>query len=43
MKIEVRKAILMDAPIISLLGRITFGETFGHLFPDQQALQRYYY
>ncbi|MBK7869315.1 MAG: GNAT family N-acetyltransferase [Saprospiraceae bacterium] len=43
MRIEVRKAILADAPIIALLGRITFGETFGHLFHDQQALQRYYH
>ncbi|MBT8184023.1 MAG: GNAT family N-acetyltransferase [Eudoraea sp.] len=31
-----------DASIIALLGRITFTETFGHLFKDKQDLVNYY-
>ena len=30
-----------DAQIIALLGRITFGETFGHLFTDKSDLVGY--
>jgi diamine N-acetyltransferase len=41
MKIEVKKAQFEDAPYISLLGRITFTETFGHLFPIQEELDTY--
>jgi len=38
----VRAATINDAPIIALLGRMTFGETFGHLFPIQEELDAYY-
>jgi diamine N-acetyltransferase len=41
MKIEVRKAHFEDAAYIALLGRITFQETFGHLFPIQEELNAY--
>lgn len=42
MKIEVKRASLEDASILALLGRITFDESFGHLFKDPQALHDYY-
>ncbi len=41
MKIEVRIAHFEDAPYIALLGRITFQEAFGHLFPIQAELETY--
>jgi diamine N-acetyltransferase len=41
MKIEVRKAHFEDAACIALLGRITFQETFGHIFPIQEELSTY--
>ena len=40
--IEVRLAKEEDAQFIALLGRVTFTETFGHLFRDQQDLIDYY-
>ena len=40
--IEIRLAKEEDAQFIALLGRITFTETFGHLFRDQQDLIDYY-
>ncbi|WP_276388313.1 GNAT family N-acetyltransferase [Eudoraea chungangensis] len=39
--IEIRLAKKEDAPFIALLGRITFRETFGHLFRDKQDLLYY--
>lgn len=39
--IEIRIAIIDDASIVSLLARITFTETFGHLFRDQDDLSQY--
>ncbi len=39
---SIRKATVVDAEYISLLGRVTFGETFGHLFRDKQDLLQYY-
>ena len=41
-KIEIRLANNADAECIALLGRITFTETFGHLFRDQHDLLEYY-
>ena len=41
-KIEIRIANKDDAGCITLLGRITFTETFGHLFKDEQDLLDYY-
>ncbi len=41
-QIQIREAKLEDAALISLLGRITFTETFGHLFRDPEDLQEYY-
>lgn len=41
-EIEIRIATTEDADYIALLGRITFGETFGHLFSDKQDLLDYY-
>lgn len=38
----IRKALLNDAEYISLLGRVTFTETFGHYFSHQQDLLDYY-
>jgi len=38
----IREATLADAEYISLLGRITFAETFGHIFRDPQDLQDYH-
>ena len=40
--IEIRLAKKEDAQIIALLGRITFTETFGHLFRDKKDLIDYY-
>ena len=40
--IEIRLAKKEDAQIIAILGRITFTETFGHLFRDQKDLINYY-
>jgi hypothetical protein len=37
-KIEIRIANTSDAENIDLLGRITFKETFGHLFKDPNIL-----
>jgi len=34
-KIEIRRAKKEDAGFIALLGRVTFTETFGHLFRDE--------
>ena len=42
MNIEIRFANRNDASIIALLGRITFSETFGHLFTDPTDLSEYY-
>ena len=36
--IEIKIAKQDDAKSISLLGRITFSETFGHLFNDKNDL-----
>lgn len=40
--VEIRKANSTDAQFIALLGRITFTETFGHLFRDNNDLIDYY-
>ncbi|MCI4670971.1 MAG: GNAT family N-acetyltransferase [Bacteroidia bacterium] len=40
--LQIRRADISDAAYISLLGRITFGETFGHLFSDKQDLLDYF-
>jgi len=40
-RIYTRLAVQSDAPSISLLGRITFTETFGHLFRDKRDLLDY--
>ncbi|WP_242086540.1 GNAT family N-acetyltransferase [Aestuariivivens sediminis] len=40
--IEIRLATKKDAQFIALLGRITFTETFGHFFRDEQDLLNYY-
>lgn len=39
--LKIREATLSDAEYIALLGRITFTETFGELFVDQQDLLDY--
>ncbi len=36
-----RKATVEDAAYVALLGRITFTETFGHLFDKQKELEAY--
>ena len=41
-KTEIRKANKNDAEYIALLGRVTFTETFGHLYRDPQDLLNYY-
>ncbi|MEO0570345.1 MAG: GNAT family N-acetyltransferase [Bacteroidota bacterium] len=38
---QIRKADSRDAAFIALLARITFTETFGHLFRDKQDLANY--
>lgn len=40
--IETRQANKNDAKFIALLGRVTFTETFGHLFRDKRDLLNYY-
>ena len=40
--IEIREAKIDDAEYIALLGRVTFTETFGHLFSNQNELLDYY-
>ena len=40
-RIEIRLAIPSDSENIALLGRITFKETFGHLFKDYSDLLSY--
>ncbi|MFD1553049.1 hypothetical protein DNU06_12025 [Putridiphycobacter roseus] len=40
--IKIRIATQQDANLIALLGRVTFTETFGHLFTDKQVLLDYY-
>jgi ribosomal protein S18 acetylase RimI-like enzyme len=40
--VEIRLAKTEDAQFIALLGRITFTETFGHFFRDQNDLIDYY-
>ena len=40
--VEIRLADTDDAVHIALLGRITFTETFGHLFRDRQDLLDYF-
>ncbi len=42
MTIDVRKAEVSDAQMIALLGRITFRETFGHLFEQHEDELRDY-
>jgi hypothetical protein len=41
-EIIIRNATVADAEYISLLGRITFSETFGNHFKDKQDLVNYY-
>ncbi|MEN8788614.1 MAG: GNAT family N-acetyltransferase [Flavobacteriaceae bacterium] len=41
-KVIIRLATTADAAIISLLGRVTFTETFGHLFQEHNDLLEYY-
>jgi len=40
--VTIRQATIKDAAIIALLGRITFTETFNHLFDDRNDLLVYY-
>lgn len=40
--LEIRLATKEDAQFIALLGRITFTETFGHFFRDEQDLLDYF-
>lgn len=40
--VEIRIATQDDAALIALLGRITFHETFGHLFRNREDLLDYY-
>jgi len=40
--LEIKLAKEEDARLISLLGRVTFTETFGHLYRDRQDLLNYY-
>lgn len=39
--VEIRPALSAEASIIALLGRVTFSETFGHLFLDREDLLNY--
>ncbi len=41
-EILIRYATMEDAAFIALLGRMTFTESFGHLFRDHSDLQEYY-
>ena len=40
--LKIRKAAIKDAQVIALLGRVTFNETFGHLFRDKNDLLQYH-
>lgn len=40
--VEIRRAGTEDITSIALLGRFTFGETFGHHFKDLEDLRAYY-
>ncbi|MBT8271307.1 MAG: GNAT family N-acetyltransferase [Bacteroidia bacterium] len=40
--LKIRKASKNDAASIALLGRITFNESFGHLFRDKNDLSQYH-
>lgn len=40
--LAIRQATTADAPTIALLGRVTFSETFGHLFEDKNDLLEYH-
>lgn len=40
--LDIKLAKMEDARLISLLGRVTFTETFGHLYRDRQDLLNYY-
>jgi ribosomal protein S18 acetylase RimI-like enzyme len=42
MGVQIRRADAVDTAVVALLGRITFGETFGHLFRDHQDDLRAY-
>jgi len=42
MNLQIRKAELNDAVVTALLARITFAETFGHLFHDHRDELRVY-
>lgn len=42
MDVQIRKAREEDIPVIAILARITFSETFGHYFRDSQDLQDYF-
>ncbi len=42
MQVETRLATVSDAQFIALLGRVTFAETFGHLFRDPEDLKEYF-
>jgi len=42
MDIKIRRAIHTDAATIALLARVTFTETFGHLYRDPNDLIEYY-
>ena len=37
MELQIRPAQPADAAVVALLGRITFAETFGHLFVDHET------
>ena len=39
---EIRQANKNDADVIALLGRVTFNETFGHLFSNKNDLREYF-
>lgn len=39
--LEIRKATINDAADIAALGRITFTQSFGHLFRDKEDLKQY--
>ncbi len=41
-QIKIHEAKVEDAALISLLGRVTFTQSFGHLFRDPGDLQAYY-
>ena len=41
-QLQIRRAQEQDAQIISLLARVTFAETFGHYFRDQNDLMEYF-